>query len=1810
MNIPATIPQTSEPSLRNALAAPTPADTLNYILDAYHRYYDTAFWLRDPKLLQERKELLSELGATAQEVLLEAVLPYPSTISIKEASEKAGLSPRTADRLGHILFAADGQFKLRQHQAEALITAAAAVAREQCNVVVTSGTGSGKTESFLLPVMARLVEERLSPPHYKLNRWWDKNWDVEPEWAHLRANAPTEPVAAVRTLVLYPTNALVEDQMSRIRHAAFRAMNAEGTPLFYFGRYTGATPGGTFLPPEQLKKEHRKRIQKVAREIRDIARDADRLRDRPDVIRSQFPDPLCGEMMTRWDMIKSPPDILITNISMLNIMLMRDVEDELFQQTRTWLRASPKNTFSLVVDELHSHRGTQGTEVALVVRNLLHRLGLEPDSPQLRCIATSASLDGADGLEYLEQFFGVARSTFFVTKGRTEEPIADLPLDPHRVIEAASQTGGDGALASFISEFKPRASLAAACLKAGDRRPATLSRIQQSLFGAEGSDQALDAVMAAAAAEEAAGQLKPTFRSHMFVRRIQGMWACSNPACNQVAPPFAHEERHIGKLYAAPVAKCACGGQVLELLYCYDCGEAFLGGFVTRPPESLQNSGGHFLESGPTDLTVHDPGLVYERRYGEYMWYWPGTAIAHNWSHKNPATSKSVSFALAPAAYEAGFGYLRAAVNGEQATGTMLLAPTGVTAPALPETCPHCESTRHQFDLGSFFKGRVQSPIRGLRTGTNAVTQLIADRTASTLGTGAAAQMIAFTDSRDDAADVAGGLELNHFRDLIRQLIFRALQSDEKPDLAAARSAAKKQGQDLSPDEAAAMHAIKSLSESVWTALRFDAAGLAGNVEAALLEEFERSLLGSGALSYSRLLQLIEAQLLQLGVNPAGPDASRQKINGSPWWRFFDPPAAGAWTPHDPQTAAEGRDRVRQSLAQHVASAIFDRAGRDLESIGIAYVAPQGKLGGSVGLADEDAHAILSNVIRILGQARYYQGGGRNAGGDGPPAPLRRYFEKIAPKLDLHPAELRDKIFEALRDKQIIQDNWVIKTGVVVGLPLELTSSDRLRSCDKCGRVHMNLPEQVCTSPFCQSNSFTVTPQDISDYYRWLAAEPPHRLHVEELTGQTKPLAEQRRRQRYFKRAFLEGEVPLTEGIDVLSVTTTMEVGVDIGSLSIVMMANMPPQRFNYQQRVGRAGRAGQVFSYALTVCRGGSHDDYYYNHPERITGDTPPQPYLDLRRTEIIQRVVTAELLRRAFRSLPEHDRPQRTGDSTHGAFGAANEWESKYAAVVASWLNTAPDVDEIVQRFTAYAPVSAEDRHHIADWCRSKLPQAISAAVKNPAFIQTELSERLATAGLLPMFGFPTTSRNLYSRVNEGSHIENCIISDRPLDYAVWAFSPGAELPKDKQIHTACGFVHWQEIRGRPVPDDNPLGDHVTFSRCLDSDCQAIRIGEFDKCESCGQPALSFKLFQPKGFRSTYEPRDYDDQRSRGPMLPPPVLAFKPDTGSSQTLGPADLTLTADKEIALINDNEGDLFQFYQQGPSVILPDPALYGDPQTAPKQPDGEPFEQGAIGAIFKTDILTILIKRAPNIGASGALDIVGQPSAEAALASLGEFIRVAAAVELDVDPSEFRLGRQFVRADTCATQLIFLADALENGAGYVRRLHEGDVLRVALEKLYNSVQPTWLGPRHANCDASCPDCLRNYGNRSTHRLLDWRLALDMAEIVLERELDVSRWLGNSAEEARRFEKLCAGAGLDVDVRQAGPLMAVLNKGGRALIIGHPLWHSKEGWADTRQHDAALTLKADIGSKLNYRFIDIRQLHTRPHEFIVELREGSD
>ena len=1800
----------------------TPGEVLDYIQEAYHKYYDSAFWLRDEFLMRERRDLLDEPGLTAQEILLETVLAYPSEVPVAKACADANLSPEVAEQLGKIVFGEN--YDLRKHQAQSLETSLTSSTTAKRNVVVTSGTGSGKTESFLVPVIARLLRERMGGVgNGGLHEWWNENWSSAESWQGSRSKIENGPQPALRSLLLYPTNALVEDQISRLRCAATRARDIHGAPMFFFGRYTGATPGGTFCPGRQLDAKGRRIVKEVAGDIKEVEADATRLADRDEGIRGQFQDPSCGEMLTRWDMIDAPPDIIITNVSMLNVMLMREYEARLFQQTRDWLAASKDNHFSLVVDELHGYRGTAGTEVALVIRNLQMRLGLEPGSPQLRCLGTSASLDGEEGKEYLEQFFGVDRNTFEVFPGEPRIPEAKLPIDAGKIAPLADDAiaGNEDALDEIIGIISPRQTLGSACRKAGRREyddvivPARLGAIKRSLLGEHGSDTDFQAILYAAAHEDSPSfkEPLPSFRSHMFLRQIQGMWACSNPDCDQIAEVYCDRERKIGKLFKRPAIKCGCGGQVLELLYCYDCGEAYLGGYMTPRAEGAED-GQVFLESGPTDLSSTVPRQVNERPHSKFRWYWPGkqvpAGVALKWQHSEPTQKKQKTFGYAAAKYDPLYGLLEMAQHGDTPTGTMFTCPRDVNAPALPEKCPACESKKSQRKtLKAFFSGnRVNSPIRGLRTGLNVTTQVIADSASTKLGTpDRTAQMIAFTDSRDNAADVAAGLELNHFRSLLRQLVFRALKPGTNFTVNDARKTAEKIQKDevLDQLEKEIAAVIKAQGPELQYALHMQSMSMSNAKQDVLVKAFEEDIVNACGISWSALVSGVMNDLLALGENPAGTDASKQKIGNESWWRYFDKTRSVSVTRLDTSVENEGKQQIRESLSALIAEALFDAGGRDLESLGLAFTCPVGDHSTRLGMAVNEARDLLANVIRLLGQARLYQGSGSSQSSTNMPTGVRDYVEKIALFFNRDASDLGEIIGALLRDEDIVNENWVIQVGRYSSLKLELVPIlDGLHRCKRCSRVSANVALKACTSVNCETTGFEKISEPENDYYRWLSKEPAHRLNVEELTGQTKPLSEQRRRQRLFKKAFLEDEIESVHGIDTLSVTTTMEVGVDIGSLELVMMANMPPQRFNYQQRVGRAGRMGQSFSYALTICHGGSHDDFYYGNPERITGDTPPQPYLDLSRPEIVKRVAAAECLRRAFSVL---DEPPIGAASTHGAFGKAAEWETVYKAKISAWLAIDPVVNVVVEALCYLAPLAEEQPTQIVRYCRAKLADQVSCVVSDGRYIQSELSERLATAGVLPMFGFPTQSRNLF-KYKDDARLEDMVVSDRALDHAIWAFSPGSEIPKDKQLYTACGFELLREIRGRVNRDPDPLGPSVPFSKCSDSDCGHIMLGVEKTCKVCSQLAMEFNLYQPKGFSTTPgQPRDYDGQRQRGPSLSPPVLAFKPNYDDGFSLGPVRVALASDEPIALVNDNGGELFKFRKRCNVMIVNDEHLYREHQPY-SDLDGDPEAEGAIGAVFKTDVMTMLLKNLPGVGYNGILDVEGQKAASAALTSFGEFLKVAAASELDVDPAELRVGTQKWRMDSCVTRQIYIADALENGAGYSRHICEPVRLRGLIKTHYEVMKKNWHDPWHADCDRSCPDCLRNYNNRFLHASLDWRLALDVAELVLGAPLQTSRWLGVAQGIGQRFANLCNHHEGSVQVELADGLVAVTDANKLSLVLAHPLWHMREDLAQDTQNNAKLLLEANHGMGLKVEFVDIRDVAHHPQTYIVKMLEA--
>lgn len=1784
-----------------------PVLLFNSLREMYLRYLESPFDLRYPQLRSERRALLDQDGHIYREPLIEPVPIYEPcghtfaamTQNLLGGSWTPQLIMDLAAFVSLELFPATRQPYTHQRD----------VFRESVvngnDVVVTTGTGSGKTECFLLPVIASLVRESASwasAPTLPANwDWWNHGSQRVSQRAH---ETSAQRPAALRALILYPLNALVEDQLSRLRitldgaSARHWLMTERGGNRFYFGRYTGRTP----VPGMQTAG----RAGRLRRELVEAELGAQQVAG--STAERFFPRIDGGEMWSRWDMQETPPDILITNYSMLNIMLMRSLEANIFDITRQWLAEDDSRVFHFIVDELHTYRGTAGTEVAYLIRVLLERLGLVPDSPQLRIIASSASLSSdPSGLNYLEQFFGRAQNRFRFVSGNTvpTQPgaVANVQAHAHafRDFGRAARNSSPAALASVSATFHHAVSAPAVATNSTERtldatlehlgapsalrqvctvpggaaRPRMPREIGDALFSILPVNERRDAVegllAGLAIARNAAGTAPLPMRGHLFFRNLQGLWVCPNPACNAAPPRSA--PCPVGSLHYAPTLTCSCGSRVLELLYCEACGDVLLGGYRRQGPgpnEWYLSPDHPNLESSPDLVSLN-------RDYARYAVFWPApdgaSPISPNWQ-ENGVPRRWVPAHCVATEGKVAHGGRAGAVRGFLYDVRQLHGPNteildwrvvGLAESAnyaFPKCCPRCDTKWRHNEIGV---------IRTQRTGFQKLAQVLSEVLVRESGqeNPDARKLVVFSDSRQDAAKLSAGMRFAHYRDALRQALAVALTNQQ---LGVDAFWKQVTGQALSLGEQAEATTFAAqrandalaLSMAANTAMANQPSTTNPQVTWHALAQQIRNRAAVGPFPITPLSLDASGQLLRHGMNPGG---WAQEVVWTNWedqeghWReLYDWPAGGtpAERPSHLLSAAQQShlQRIHRQSEEEVIDVVFASGRRSLESLRLAYATTDRIAHPASNALVQEA---INGVIRILGSRRKLVS--KNADSlPNIPGYIRDYLEAVANGHSLPPAALQHDVISHLSSHGYL-NQFILEDR---RLCLQ-TAGSTFRDCPQCRRVHLHSAGGICTdclTPLGPGQPLGANPP-VLDYYGYLATQAgePYRLNCEELTGQTDK-DEARRRQRLFQNIVLpQQENALTDQLDLLSVTTTMEAGVDIGALLSVMMANMPPMRFNYQQRVGRAGRRGAPLSVALTLCRGRSHDDYYFQRPDRITSEPPPTPYVDVTSAPILRRVLVKEVLRRAFMSLALAP----SADSVHGEFGRAAGWNQPLVAgglplrdLIANWIQIHPlEVEQICDVLLARTALYAQ-RQALLDFIRNDLVPRINVVATSQAFAQENLSERLANDGLLPMFGFPTNVRLLFHKQPRLSNWppERNIV-DRPLDIAISQFAPGSETVKDGLIHTAVGVVHYLPVGTSVSEQPDPLGAPRPIGVCRN--CQAVDDSPTPgvNCPVCNASAPDFRviqLSQPKGFRTWYgASRDFDGQFEWSPR------ASRPKTGATlrQLNVRANFGVWAGPEtVFIVNDNDGDGFDFHKLlGRETWVTTNALAAC-GVQPNQIDSTvPPLTRALASVKPTDVLVLAVNQWPHGVFASPLDVNGR----AALYSFGFLLRRAAADLLDVDERELRVGLRVVR--NTAGQIngqVFISDSLENGAGYSSRLGQPIEMQQLLEYVIGVNNQTFYGPLVAHtCQTSCPDCVRDFSNLAFHNILDWRLGLDVARLALDAnapiDLNVPYWQSLVTIAANAyFASMPNWQSLTLAGLPAG------RRGNHVQIVTHPLW----------------------------------------------------
>jgi hypothetical protein len=806
---------------------------------------------------------------------------------------------------------------------------------------------------------------------------------------------------------------------------------------------------------------------------------------------------------------------------------------------------------------------------------------------------------------------------------------------------------------------------------------------------------------------------------------------------------------------------------------------------------------------------------------------------------------------------------------------------------------------------------------------------------------------------------------------------------------------------------------------------------------------------------------------------------------------------------------------------------------------------------------------------------------------------LKKYIKALHQVYNIEENTLGNTVFEALRAGG--HHNAILTSRMLV-VHVSL-AEDSVWTCPSCNKKHLHYSAGICTH--CNAplniNSDAVCREIWDENYLSYAVSKkrkPIRLHCEELTAQTD---DQLKRQRHFRNIIIDfpgQEIhyeKLVEDIDVLSVTTTMEVGVDIGNLQAVMLANMPPMRYNYQQRAGRASRRNQAFGIVLTLCRGRSHDEHYFRNPGRITSDPVPVPFLTMGQDQdrIVKRLLVKECLRQAFWDIGTRWWDYTGKSDVHGEFGPAGGntgWSYRKDAIV-SWLRN----NKVKQRAIIRA-LTGECDETIIQWLETDLPECIDDNVSNPEITGEGLAERLAEGAILPMYGMPSRTRDLYQYLDPVRNWIEPKKIDRDLELAITEFAPGSQRTKDKRIYTAIGFtapIRKDYRGGWTTISNNPLPYRIWLQKC--KECGFVSTSNdrpnVNECINCGvsidDPHGRFSLIElvtPQAFRTDlFEGSDAKTEEN---------IAY----GSSSSIAEASsgihfvnlqntncqFSISRGGRVWRINDNAGHLFE----GAILQTPPPPIQSTTHVSRQQQpptlsnqwidhhfvniQGE-LDHIALGAGKTTEILRISPLTIPH-----GLDLDKNHSdgaIRAAIISAAFLLQRIAADKLDIDPDEIEianivqrpLNRRYI-AD------IIFSDQLPNGAGFVRWMsdHLYEILSAACYPTERETYSRQIQHRdHQTCDSAGYDCLKGYSNMTYHGLLDWRLAISYLKCLYSPSYrcgldnnfntpELSRWLESATILRDNFSEF-----FGYQPETFGILPGFSSNERRFLVV-HPLW----------------------------------------------------
>lgn len=1650
-------------------------------------YQLTAFPFTDEDLNNQAKELLK--GDFENSPMIKG--PYVSLS--KSFLEGSSIETLIEEGIGHPALAGIAPFPtLFKHQERVFRT----ISNEN-HCLVSTGTGSGKTESFLLPII-----------NYCLG---------------LRDEGITDGISAI---LVYPMNALANDQLDRLRGLL------AGSGIT-FGIYVGSTPSDESKVGNVVRlKEGQGRV----------AYTEAKTKSQEGAIVSPY-----EECLTEEEIIARPPKILLTNINQLELLLTRKRDIGMF------INAPLKY---IVFDEVHTYTGAKGAEVSCLVRRLKSFCGKTAD--EVICIGTSATISDDDNEEqatqFASRFLGVNKQKVSLIQEeykqdkiaanfKVGEAVTGLTTDVlDQVLEAIEEDNIQviqetynliaGTSKQFTSNIKEELfdelsnnnyiyHLNHVLIEPIHLKDA-LNRINK-LVGRKQTDEAdvieLFIYLALGAFSEKEGNVLLKPKIHYFVKGLEGVVATFNDTNEGIKPVLSMNKEEATNKQGVNAEAC------FPTLVCSSCGQHYFEGYyegfriVDNNIVGAQMEGNNFIfepaddsDSGRAIFTNKFFSLedeeyeelvekkLFKKMDNLYLCRYCGTLHkAHAKECANPKCRRSN-------------GIIQVSVMKNLENNKLL-------------TCPCCghKGIKKQ----DVIKYEAIRPLRATAVSDN---HILAQNILNEI-TGENKKLIMFADNRQDAAFQAGWMRDRTRRYRFRHLVYEFLKAEKRI---------------VSIDEI-----VKHLMD-ICTKDRELALALAPEVFVAEREEAYSTRWIKMLEKYWRFTVVRElASTFKMRDNLENWGVIKVEYYGISeelgWIRYW------ADKLHmQASNLSEGikmlLDKIRRDLMLYdeptqVFSKQWSVGDYEVQNDFIPYMdfPPKGLVEYDLNTTEKKktyiktfrstkANTSIEEFIKKWGIHDNV---------------FDKFMNELWTFLTEDTSILKKIELKGRKDNSIASNVYQIdsdKVGIVV--------QNKRYKCNVCQRIHTRLaPNDTCTAWQCKGKIKEDTPK-AEDYNINMLQYPFSMVIAKEHSAQV-PAKE---------REEIEDSFKNTKGqVNCLVATPTLEMGVDIGSLDVVLMRNVPPKSANYWQRAGRAGRKYRM-AVIYTYCRQSEHDKYFFKDPlQMLKGQIQP-PKFNLRNEIMIRKHVHATVLSTLIRMstnnqsnsiIPEdRDKIAEVLSSVFPTFicdylfynnenkipreevydvkvlrtlilkyedilvpSVQNVFEAYWPeedseivsedAIRAYIEGMTKDLEQVIVRMYKrmrwavnkirsidYSSANEENKK-LFTRCDSFLRKLKSKSIENYTL------SVLAMEGFLPGYGVYETAINGYVKNDyNGLRLTKDFELNRPASLAVREFVPGNMIYANGAKYK-CSYYHLSANK-----EDLNLENYY-----VDAENNIIKKATSERTLQYNSKECTFQALPINDLTLNFTSRIIDEELNRFQM-PVNVMGELEKFHSGirvYSVNGREVKHHFGQKIRLINVGPADRVKEGKMGYPIC----SVCG----ATRSPYSSDKEiEDFIEKHKKTcgrNVENLLLYSDSKVDGIKCEGFTTQQEA----INFAEAIRIGASiiVEMDLDDLQYIVYQE--RPNDFST---FIYDPMPGGSGILQQVIESwqDAIKKAIKVLSNC---------EGKCAESCYNCMRTYRNVFVHTLLDRHLAIDMLQgwlgsIEFSREIPANIELINTKESS--------------------------------------------------------------------------------------------